>query len=325
MMIITVLCMMSMLFFSVAAHAEETETDTDPLGMNAWKEYAEDAGHEIYYSNYTEADALQYFDCGELADSWDFSWELEGEYIQIFRYHFKDSDSAAAMFAKAGELLKESGMSESGRTEEEDYTILKMEADSGIWYMDFIWYGNDFFCMNINTEDGADVLDDILDNVWSSVEYTAYYDIAEAALKVLAESWNDKYWDEGYSDKEHLLDIRSTRIICIKDEDELEDTEADYFGDVQYIVEFLFYDDYMSYGDISGGQNAGYYQMTGIDNNVIVYDDGSMECSSNFIRVYVSRTYKLNYSDFIDQVIDLHERLNQLILFQNHEIRFEDQ
>ena len=330
MMIVVILCLMTMLFVSTTAFAADvetdtktvTETDTDPLGMEAWEVYAEEAGFETYEGNACDVDALKYFDAEELADTWVSAWELEGLYIQIFRYQFTDSDSAAAMLQKAETVIKESNRTEIDRVEEEDYTIIKLVLDSDSWYMDLIQYGENFFFVELYDADGEAKLDELMENVFSAVELTDYYDIAEAAIEVLAEHWNDKYWDKEFPDKEYVLDIRSTRIIKIKDE--MEEREEDYFGDVQYIVEFLFYDDYMSYGSISGGQNIGYYQTTGIDNNIVVYDDGSLECMSNFIRLYTSKTYNMDYSTFIDQVIDLHERYNQVIRFKDHQIYFEE-
>ena len=131
--IILILSLMSLLFFSITSYAADTdsyevdtETDKDPLGMEAWKRYAEDAGFETYEGNYGEADTLKYVDSEELADSWILSWELEGEYIQIFRYQFTDSDSAAAMNQKAETVINESNRTEIDRVEEEDYTIIKL-------------------------------------------------------------------------------------------------------------------------------------------------------------------------------------------------------
>ena len=322
--IIVILSMVSLMFFTTTAFAADAESDTDPLGMDAWKEYAEYVGFETYDGNVCDEDALKYFDSEDFSDSWVSGWELEGQYIQIFRYHFSDSDSASSMLLRAEALIKESGRSEIDRVEEEDFTIIKLVLDSEIWYMDLVRYGADFFFIELCDEDGAELLDVMLEKMFASVESAAYYGIAEDAIEVLAEKWNENYWNEDYPDKEYLLDIRSTRIICIKDKDTLEGKAADYFGDVQYVVEFLMYDDYFSYGNISSGQNAGYYQNTGVDNHIVVYTDGSMECKTNFIRVYSSMTYNMDYSVFIDQVIDFHEHFNQRIHFRNHQIVFED-
>ena len=153
MMIVVILSLMTLLFVSTTAFAAdvetdtktEAETDTDPLGMEAWEVYAEEAGFETYEGNACDVDALKYFDAEELADTWVSAWELEGLYIQIFRYQFTDSDSAAAMLQKAETVIKESNRTEIDRVEEEDYTIIKLVLDSDSWYMDLIQYGENFF------------------------------------------------------------------------------------------------------------------------------------------------------------------------------------
>ena len=150
------------------------------------------------------------------------------------------------------------------------------------------------------------------------------------AIEVLAERWDENYWESEYPDKEYLLDIRSTRVVCIRDsfDEEQNDTIAgvreELFGEVQCIIEFLLYTDYLSVGEIESGQNVGYYVNPMTDDNVIVYKDGSMECVSEYLQRYRSRTFTVDFSTVIDQVIDLHEEYNQVIRFQNHEIFFED-
>ena len=88
----------------------------------------------------------------------------------------------------------------------------------------------------------------------------------------------------------------------------------------QYVIEFLLYTDYMSVGERADGHNAGYYDNIGMYDNVIVYRDGRMECLSHVLSDYRSRTYELDYSTFIEQVIDLHEQYNQVIQFKNHQV-----
>ena len=71
-----------------------------------------------------------------------------------------------------------------------------------------------------------------------------YTEMVNDAIDVLAEAWNDIYSDESsYPNPEYLLDIRSTRIVCIKDT--LDEKRAEYFGDIKYVIEFLLFDEYI--------------------------------------------------------------------------------
>lgn len=138
-----------------------------------------------------------------------------------------------------------------------------------------------------------------------------YAEMVEDAINVLAETWNDIYSDEDFfPNPEYLLDIRNTRIICIKET--LDEKQAEYFGDVEYVIEFILFDEYIPTGV------SGYYGYSGINDNVVVYKDGSMECTSRFLNGYRSRTFDADFSTFIDRVIDLREQYNQVIRFRDH-------
>ena len=65
------------------------------------------------------------------------------------------------------------------------------------------------------------------------------------ALNVLKEGWKEEYKRFAAPGSVYTLDIRGLRIIKIKDR--LEEKEEKIFGDIRYLVEFLFYDDYYSY------------------------------------------------------------------------------
>ena len=143
--------------------------------------------------------------------------------------------------------------------------------------------------------------------------------LVNEAIGVLAENSADYWWDSNNPDKEYTLDIRSTRIICIRDdfdeaqEESLLSVQEELFGNVRYIIEFYVYSDLL---------DSTYSYPTTTD--VIIYDDGNMEWSSKgYLQKYVSRTFSNDFSAIIDQVIDLHEEYNQVIHFQNHEIFFE--
>jgi len=148
----------------------------------------------------------------------------------------------------------------------------------------------------------------------AETKYTGEYEeMVEEAINVLAEAWNDIYsHEEFYPNPDYLLDIRNTRIVCIKDM--LDEKQAEYFGDVKYIIEFILFDEYIPTGV------SGYYGYSGMNDNVLVYKDGSMECTSRFLNGYRSRTFDVDFSTFIDQVIDLREEYNQVIRFRDHQV-----
>ena len=148
-----------------------------------------------------------------------------------------------------------------------------------------------------------------------------YIEMVNEAISVLADTWNDAYWNEDYPEKEYIIDIRSTRIICIRED--LTEEQIESLQGARYIIEFLLYDDYLSYGEIPGGQGIGYYTQSGVNNNVVVLADGSMVCLAKVIDHYRARTFELDLRTVIEQVIDLHEQFNQVIHFKNHEVIFE--
>ena len=152
-------------------------------------------------------------------------------------------------------------------------------------------------------------------------QQSEYTEMVNEAIKVLADTWNDEYWNEDYPEKEYILDIRSTRIICIRED--LTEEQAEILNGAKYIVEFLLYDDYLSFGEIPSGQGMGYYTQSGVNNNVVVLADGSMVCMSKVIDKYRARFFESDFRPIIEQVIDLHEQFNQVIHFKNHEVIFE--
>ena len=152
-------------------------------------------------------------------------------------------------------------------------------------------------------------------------QQSEYSEMVNEAIKVLADTWNDEYWNEDYPDKEYILDIRSTRIICIRED--IEEELAKKIGGVRYIIEFLLYDDYLNYGEMPSGQGIGYYSQSGVNNNVVVLANGQMLCMSKVVDNFRNRTFISDFRPIIEQVIDLHEQFNQVIHFKNHEVIFE--
>jgi len=160
------------------------------------------------------------------------------------------------------------------------------------------------------------------ENEKTDSEDNAFYtEMVNKAIEVLAEAWNETYSNGNYTTEEYRVDIRNTRIICIKDV--LEETEEKYFGNVEYIIEFMIFDDTFSAGGYPSGYNAGYYSYSGVDDNVVVYRDGQMECKTQAITRYRSQTFKYDYSTFIEQIIDLHDQFNQVIRFKEGQVFME--
>ena len=108
------------------------------------------------------------------------------------------------------------------------------------------------------------------------------------------------YWEDLYEESDVITDgyfeIKNTRIITIKNND------IALFDDVKYIIEFELYTDYMG--------SAPYYENAGTHDNVIVYENGTMDVSNSLIRAYRSKTYQMDYSDFIQTIDDYHGYYN---------------
>lgn len=135
------------------------------------------------------------------------------------------------------------------------------------------------------------------------------------ALGVLKSYWEEEYGRCSSPGVTYLLDIRGVRIIKLKKD--LAERESNLFGDVEYIIEFLYYNDYYS-SSIFGnsGHNVGYLDIfTPTSEAVMVHYDGSMKLQVHPIQMYMSRYKELDYSLFIEEVVDLRDQYNQIIQF----------
>ena len=119
-----------------------------------------------------------------------------------------------------------------------------------------------------------------------SAEHNA---IITKAIEELKDCWKSLY-EESTDSADGYFEIKNTRMITIKNND------IDMFQDMQYIVEFTLYTDYMG--------TAPYYEDAGIYNTVAVYSDESMDVTSNLIRAYRNQTYETDYSTFIKEIDD---------------------
>ena len=313
---------------------EEAETTaTLHLSMAYWLEYADRAGIQIdgvhTPDTIDQEEALTDFACASLAPQYIESWILEGADVQIIGYHFTDSESARTILSSAEEICREEGKRTTGTMEEEGCTLVAMAprrpGRNQNLYTDLLQYAGNFIYIETYGADGAANMDRLLDEVFAG--YTAqpeetgsawYDDMVDDAIDVMLDAWKDTYYEPDYPDKEYLLKILNTRIICI--EDSLEGTQQQYFGDVAYIIEFMLLDDYMSQKEVGGGQNAGYYTYSGVNDNVTVFKDGRMECQSRALTRYRALTYDIDFGTLIEDIVDLDDAYNQVFRFKGHEV-----
>lgn len=115
----------------------------------------------------------------------------------------------------------------------------------------------------------------------------------EELEKVLKEEHNKS----NYSNSDGYFEIKNTRIIEIKDND------VEIFKDMDYIVEFLSFDDF--YG------SAPYYRYTGMYESVAVYKSGKIEPQqTNPFRIYSTQTYTYDFSNIIKSITDYNNKYN---------------
>ena len=120
-------------------------------------------------------------------------------------------------------------------------------------------------------------------------ENSLYDPRIDPALSALGQKWSELYDETDNTDG--YLEVKSVRIIDIKP------NENELFGDIEYIVEFTLLSDY--YGSYP------YYQNIGNYDTVVFYKDGSIDIpTNNLFRIYSSRTYSYDYSDFIADIMD---------------------
>jgi len=126
-------------------------------------------------------------------------------------------------------------------------------------------------------------------------------ELVESAREALCDEWADIYSkDRGC---EEYVEIINTRVVTINrgagDVNEM-------FWGVKYLVEFELFTDYLG--------TAPYYTNAGVYDCVIVYKDGSMEVmSQNPIDFYRSRYYTTDFSDIIDEMVNLGSTYNTVL------------
>ena len=119
--------------------------------------------------------------------------------------------------------------------------------------------------------------------------------VASKAVKEL-EDWWEEIYDESPDLSDRYFEIKNTRVITIKDNSKEE------FKDIEYVVEFVLFTNYFG--------TAPYYSDAGLYNNVIVYKDGSMKVTNNYLKRYREVTFNSDFSDIIESIDDLEDKYN---------------
>ena len=122
-----------------------------------------------------------------------------------------------------------------------------------------------------------------------------HHEIVTEATQQLKQYWKQHYKEDDI-ETDGYFEIKNTRVITIKE------NEIELFKDVDYIIEYELYTDYMG--------SAPYYENCGVKNNVVVYKNGTMDVTNSLIRMYRSKTYQTDYSGFIEAIDDYQGQYN---------------
>lgn len=133
------------------------------------------------------------------------------------------------------------------------------------------------------------------------------YDV-ETAIETLKDCWRDEVFAFVPEGSEGYFEIKNTRLVQIKDSLPPDDENAlEIFGDVDCIVEFVIYSDELG--------SAPYYPQAENWRCVLIYEDGTMETVMRHpFEEYRARTYSLDLSGIIQNVIDLNQEYNAVYL-----------
>lgn len=124
---------------------------------------------------------------------------------------------------------------------------------------------------------------------------TKYHDIIIDAIEEVKDCWRQHY-DEPEYKSDGYFESKNTRLITIKD------NEIEQFHDVSCIIEFELFTDY--YG------SSPYYENININDNVIVYKNGTMDVANSPIQMYRAMTFISDFSGFIESIDDYQDQYN---------------
>lgn len=122
----------------------------------------------------------------------------------------------------------------------------------------------------------------------------------DKAVELLKSKWTENYHNEKHPVDDGCLEIKNTRVITIKENDN------EHFKDVDRIVEFLFFDNYFD-------MKPSLYRFDGNWMQVIFYRDGHTEVlSSDYFKLIFGTTYETDYTDVIESIDDLGDTCNAI-------------
>ena len=136
---------------------------------------------------------------------------------------------------------------------------------------------------------------------------SAYDEQVEEALELVTEAWEEEYEDhaERGIDVGDRIKIVNTQVVVLE-KNAFADMGEPFEG-AELIVEFEILSDYY-------GHNCDYYANNSLMDTVVFYENGSSEVLQvDLLRMYGNRTFNYDYSDIIDEVIDLGDAYNDTI------------
>lgn len=136
---------------------------------------------------------------------------------------------------------------------------------------------------------------------------SAYDEQVEEALELVTEAWEEEYEDlaERGIDVGDSIKIVNTQVVVLE-KNAFADMGEPFEG-AELIVEFEILSDCYGY-------NCDYYANDILMDTVVFYEDGSSEVLQvDLLKIYSHKTFNYDYSDIIDEVIDLGDAYNDTI------------
>ena len=121
-------------------------------------------------------------------------------------------------------------------------------------------------------------------------------EMIKKAVEAVIDAWQEEYAKDRYTGTDSTVQIKNTRLLILK-----ENTDP-YYQEIAFVVDFVIFSD--MYG------TAPYYIDAGYLNNVVVYKDGTMEVTNNYVLQVARRTYNFDLSNILDEVKDYNDLYN---------------
>jgi len=130
---------------------------------------------------------------------------------------------------------------------------------------------------------------------FSGCGQTSVHDVTvKKAIDLVVAAWGEEYENHPVETSKQIQ-IKNTRLVVFRENSQQQ------LQDILYVVEFVIFTDY--YG------TAPYCVQVNRHNNVLVYRDGTMEVTENFLQSYFARTYKYP-TEYMEEIIDLEDAYN---------------